>query len=304
MTPRDTPMLTFAIPFYKNRAYLARAIQSVFAQSTPDWTLLISDDAGPEGDLTPWIATLPHADKIHYTRQPQNLGIAGNWNACLALARTDLVTLLHADDELEPHYAATMLAAAARHPGASVFFCAATIIDAQSRPVFSFPDWYKRWLLPARGQEFPVKGEAGLRAVYKGNFIMCPTMCYRRKDLPPTPFDARWKQVLDLDFITRLLFDGRELIGLPEKCYRYRRHDANQTQLQSDSLLRFEEERDLYRETATQAAAHSWPGASAMCRRMRIVKFNLLYCSAVDVLRLRFGRAFAKLKFLGKLIGK
>ncbi len=296
------PAITFAIPFYKNRAYLQRAIQSVLAQTNPDWTLIISDDAGPEGDLSPWIASLPQSEKLHYVRQPQNLGIAGNWNACLALAATDLVTLLHADDELEPHYAAVMLAAAARYPSASVFFCTASIIDARNRPIFSFPDWYKRWLLPSRGEEFAVQGEEGLRAVYKGNFIMCPTMCYRRQHLPRTPFDARWKQVPDLDLITRLLLEGHELIGLPDRAYRYRRHESNQTQVQSDSLLRFEEERDLYGESAAKAAAHSWPRAAATCRRMAILKLNLGFCVVQDVLRLRLRHAGAKLRFLFNLV--
>lgn len=295
------PALTFAIPFYRNRDYLRRAIDSVFRQTVADWRLIVSDDAGPEGDLSAWIATLPHQEKLTYIRQPFNLGIAGNWNACLKRASTDLVTLLHADDELEPRYAETMLAAAQRHPAASVYFCQALVIDAHGRPTFSFPDWYKRWLLPARGREFVIHGEQGLRAVFKGNFIMCPTMCYRRRDLPEPAFDVRWKQVLDLDLIARLLLDGRELVGLPEIRYRYRRHEANATKLQSDSLLRFEEERDLYGESAARAVSKGWTAAAATCRRRTIVKCNLAFCVAQDLLRLRPTQAWSKTRFLANL---
>lgn len=293
-------MITFAIPFYRNRDYLERAIRSVVAQTTADWSLIVSDDAGPEGDLSEWLASLPGGERIVYVRQPRNLGIAGNWNACLQLASTELVTLLHADDELEPRYAETMLAAAARRPEASVYFCQAAVIDGQGRPTFSFPDWYKRWLLPVRGREFVVRGEEGLRAVFKGNFVMCPTMCYRRRDLPANGFDERWRQVLDLDLIARLLFDGRELLGLPDVCYRYRRHQSNLTSVQSDSLVRFEEERDLYRETAAKASA--WPRAAATCRRMAIVKLNLLFCIVQDSLRLRPRLAWSKVRFLASLL--
>jgi glycosyltransferase involved in cell wall biosynthesis len=298
------PDITFAIPFYRNRDYLERAIRSVFAQTTPDWSLFISDDAGPEGDLSSWIASLPHQDKIRYVRQPQNLGIAGNWNACLRSATSDLVTLLHADDELEPDYAATMLDAARRHPSASVLFCGATVIDENGKSAFSFPDWFKRWLLPARKGEFVVQGEEGLRAVYRGNFIMCPTMCYRREHLPVTPFDGRWKQVLDLDFITHMLAGGREFVGLPNKCYRYRRHAENQTKLQSDSLLRFEEERDLYRETAHYAQDRGWLRAAAVARRMAIIKLNLAYCIAGDLCTLRLANAAKKAGFLLRLFNR
>lgn len=296
------PAITFAIPFYKNRDYLARAAASVFAQTTSDWSLVISHDAGPEPDLTDWIAGLPYLDKITYIRQPANLGLAGNWNACLALARTELVTLLHGDDELEPHYAQVMTDAANRHPGASVFFCRASVIDAAGRETFSFPDWFKRWLMPAPGAEFAVGGEEGLRSVYRGNFIMCPTMCYRRRDLPETPFNTRWRQVLDLDFITRTLLAGRTLVGLPQRAYRYRRHSGNQTLLQSESLVRFEEERDLYRETAAAAEARGWTRAAKTCRRLAIVKMNLGYCILQDLARLQIKNAAAKMKFLAGLI--
>jgi glycosyltransferase involved in cell wall biosynthesis len=296
------PAITFAIPFYRNRDYLECAIRSVLAQSSSDWELVISDDAGPEGDLASWIESFPHQDKIRYVRQSRNLGIAGNWNACLGLAAADLVTLLHADDELEPTYAEAMIAAAQRHPEASVVFCRAAVIDAAGRAVFSFPDWYKRWLVPSLKREFSVRGEDGLRSVFKGNFIMCPTMCYRRRDLPEISFDARWRQVLDLDFIARILLEGRQLIGLPAICYRYRRHESNQTKLQSDSLLRFEEERDLYLESADQAAARGWLRAAATCRRLAIVKLNLAYCIAQDLLTLRARHAMKKCRLLAKLV--
>jgi glycosyltransferase involved in cell wall biosynthesis len=296
------PAITFAIPFYRNRDYLERAIRSVFAQTTSDWDLVISDDAGPEGDLSAWLADSPWKEKAVYIRQPRNLGIAGNWNACLAQATGDLVTLLHADDELEPNYASLMLAGAARHSQASVFFCEAVVIDGRGRRVFSFPDWYKRWLLPVRGREFVVRGEEGLTAVYRGNFIMCPTMCYRRHQLPTNPFGSRWRQVLDLDLITRLLVAGRDFVGLPSRAYRYRRHEANQTKLLSDSLTRFEEERDLYRGTAAQCRDRGWHRAAATCQRMGIIKLNLAFCVATDLLRGQGRAAAVKTRFLWRLM--
>jgi glycosyltransferase involved in cell wall biosynthesis len=293
--------ITFAIPFYRNRVFLERAIRSVLAQTSPDWSLVISDDAGPEENLRDWLDQFPHHEKIRFVRQPHNLGMAGNWNACIALAEGELVTLLHADDELEPTYAALMLDAAQRRPAASVFFCQATIIDVQGRPRFSFPDWIKRWLLPVRGREFTVVGDAGLRAVLRGNFIMCPSMCYRRRDLPTVPFDARWKQVLDLDYIAQRLFAGQQFVGLPQTAYRYRRHASNQTQLQSDSLLRFEEERDVYRKIAAAAQSHGWSRAAGVASGMAIVKWNLLFCAAQHLGRGRLADAWRKAAFLASM---
>ena len=96
-----TRRLTFAIPFYRNVEFLRHAIDSVLAQTTSDWSVIVCDDAGPEPEAAEVVRG--YADeRIANTRNAENLGIGGNWNLCLELATTELVTLLHADDELLP----------------------------------------------------------------------------------------------------------------------------------------------------------------------------------------------------------
>src|SRR4051812_10332837 len=101
--------LTIAIPFYKGHDYLRRAIESVLRQSSPDWRLVVCDD-GPEPGTAELVAGFDDP-RIRYEQNARNLGMAGNWNRCLDLATTDLVNLLHNDDELLPNYVAEMLAA-------------------------------------------------------------------------------------------------------------------------------------------------------------------------------------------------
>src|SRR5262245_21930060 len=127
--------ITIAIPFYKGLDYLARAIASVFAQTVADWSLVVVDNGGEAA--TPSFMERFNDARVRYVRNPTNLGMAGNFNRCLDLAETELVTLLHHDDELEPSYAARMLKAAADYPTAAAFFCQATIIDERSQRIFS-----------------------------------------------------------------------------------------------------------------------------------------------------------------------
>ena len=42
------PRISFCIPYYQNHQYLMEAIESVRAQSMPDWDLVVVDDCGPE----------------------------------------------------------------------------------------------------------------------------------------------------------------------------------------------------------------------------------------------------------------
>jgi glycosyltransferase involved in cell wall biosynthesis len=287
-----SPRITFAIPYHSNPALFHRAVQSVYAQTSPHWRLVVSDD-GPE----PLGGGFAQDPRVRYSRAPAGLGMAGNWNRCLDLADTELVTLLHADDELEPTYAARMVEATDHHPEAAALFCRAAVIDANSRPTFSFPDFVKRFLIPSRRTPVTIAGPVGLTAVLRGCFIMCPTVCYRLASLRGRRFDPRWRFVLDLDLFARLLLAGDRLVGIPDSLYRYRRHPGNATTAYTASLLRFSEESALYAELAARARVLGWSGTARVARRRTMIRLHLAYRIAHDVLAGRLAAARHKLRF-------
>jgi len=289
--------VTIAIPFHRGRDYLRVAIESVLAQASPDWKLLLLDDSGG-GDDAEEVAADFGDPRLVVRRNPTNLGMVASWNRCLDLAESDLVTLLHADDRLEPGYVALMQELVRLHRDAAGFFCGARIIDAAGRARFSFADSIKRLFVPGRDDEIVLTGRTGVRALMRGNFIMCPTLCYRKSALAGERFSADWKQVQDLEFTTRLLMDGRTLIGVREEAYAYRRHAQAATSLQSDNLLRFEEEFRLFECVADRADALGWEEVARVSRRKAIVRLHLGYRAAADAMRLRPGRALEKLRFL------
>jgi glycosyltransferase involved in cell wall biosynthesis len=298
MRPEPSSALTIAIPFHRGHTYLREALDSVFAQTSADWLLLVCDD-GPEAGT----AELVHAyrdPRLSYHRNEGNLGMAGNWNRCLDLAVTDLVTLLHADDRLQPNYVALMTAAAAEYPRAAAYYCRSAIIDAAGRRCFSLPDYVKTFLTPGRSL-VRLEGRTALEALLRGNFIMCPTVCYRKSVLAGRRFSTEWRQVQDLELFTRLLLEGEHLIGLPDVGYAYRRHADNSTSQNTRDLRRFREEADLYDRLATLTAARGWARAARRARAKSIIKLHLGYQIVRDILCLRLGSARDKLKFLRDL---
>lgn len=293
-------MITFTIPFYANTDYLRRVLDSVRAQTVRDFQCLVVDDCGPEPEAAELVRSYGD-ERISYRRNRQNLGLAGNWNVCLDAAQTDLVQIVHADDELCPHYAERMLAASREWPAATAFFCRAQIINAHSQPVFSLPDYVKKYLAPAADVPFVLSGDEGLRSLLEGWFIFCPTLCFRRSQLGERRFDPRWRFVIDLAFVSRLLLEGAQLVGLPDIAYRYRRHSGSKTTELSANLVRFEEERDLYQQLHAQTQEQGWRRAAAAARRRKLVKRYLAYCIAQDAVHGRFLAAAAKLQLLRQL---
>ena len=295
------PRLTVAIPFHRGLAYLREAIESVRAQTTGEWRLLVSDDRGdPDpGAAEALVASFGDA-RIAYARNDANLGMVPNWNRCLDRADTEFVTLLHADDRLLPDYAASMLDLAGRFPDAVACFSEYETIDASGAARASFSDAAKSLFRPRGAGPMVLRGEPALRAVAAGNFIPCPALCFRRSVLGSRRFDPRWRQVQDLELTARLLLGGETLVGSREPGYVYRRHPATATERQSESLLRFEEELALLAELSRAARARGWHGAARTAARAWTPRLHLAWRALRDAARGRPGAAAAKLRFLAR----
>jgi glycosyltransferase involved in cell wall biosynthesis len=291
--------LTIAIPFHRGVDWLEAAVRSVLAQTRGDWRLFVVDDGGSDRGLEARLRALADS-RIAYHRNPGRLGMVPAWNRCLELADTELVTLLHADDLLLPGYAELMLGLAARFPEAAAVCCEARIIGAAGQPAFSLADAVKPWFRP-RGDPLVLCGEAGLRALMAANFVMCPTLCFRKPVLGARRFSDEWRQVQDLELTSRLLLDGDAIVCSGQVAYAYRRHPEGATALQSDSGLRFDEEIRLFERVAVRAEERGWPGAAAVARRKRIVRLHLLWRFLRDLMRLRPSRAAGWLRWLRRL---
>jgi GT2 family glycosyltransferase len=283
-------VITFAIPFYAGVRYLPRALESVRAQSDPRWKCIVVDDGSVPNveELVQGDERMQGDERIRYFKNQRNLGMAANWNRCIELAETDLVQLLHEDDELLPDYAATMLRAADEHPGAGILYCGAEIIGPDSRRAFSFPDFIKLYFVnPSRKEEIVLEGEAGVRALLKGDFIMCPTMCFRKSRLA-VRFSSDYKLVQDIELITQHLLLGGTIVGVPDVCYRYRRHAANATSEYTRTLLRFHEESAYYDRVLEISEERDWRSCTKLAREKRIIKLNLMFVTLRSLFQLQF----------------
>ena len=293
--PVAAPRITFAIPYYSNPGYLIEAIESVRAQSIVDWEIIVADDAGPDPAESAVAALGDH--RIRYVRNPSNLGLAGNWNASLRLARAPLVTLLHADDRIHPEYAAEVLAAAEADPRAAALCTDATVIDGAGQLAFSLADFVKKFARRPR-RTHTIAGDDGLAAVLSNNYIFCPSLCYRLSHLDADPFDSAWRMVLDLDHTTRLLLRGEHLVAIRRPLYVYRRHHANQTTSLTAEATRFEEEIALYRRLTVDATALGWRRSAGAARRHTMVRLNLTLQAATDLVARRWPAARRKARLL------
>ena len=284
--PPDEPRICLAVPFFANLGYLRVALQSLIAQTDPSWTGIVVDDASPEPGARELVAALDDP-RLRYVRNEHNLGIAENFNRCLELASGDaqIVTVFHADDELEPDYVAAVRRAHRTFPTAACVAPRATVIDNSGLATHTLADLVKRVLWP-RTLAAMLVGDRGLARLMHGLFFYCPAVSYRVDLLPVLRFDAHWRQVMDLDLYARVLLEGGTIVFEPERLYRYRRHGATMTVQNSRSLVRLDEEVAVCREVAAAARGKGWRHSYLAARMRPTVRLNGL----LEAARLLAGR--------------
>lgn len=96
----EPPKVTIAIPTYNRGEFLTKALDSALAQSYKNIEVIVSDNDSTDNTLE--ILSNYNDARLTIIQHRTNLGMVGNWNACLNIASGKLFLLLSDDDFLEP----------------------------------------------------------------------------------------------------------------------------------------------------------------------------------------------------------
>ncbi|SFN30398.1 Peptidoglycan biosynthesis protein MviN/MurJ, putative lipid II flippase [Formivibrio citricus] len=88
------------IPCYRDSATLARALDSVRAQTHPVDEIIVVNDNSPETEAIE--AVLQAYPEVTYVKNPENVGLAATRNNGVRVAKSEIISFLDADDELHP----------------------------------------------------------------------------------------------------------------------------------------------------------------------------------------------------------
>jgi glycosyltransferase involved in cell wall biosynthesis len=96
-----SPRVSVCVPVYNGARYLRESLESVLSQTYGDLEVVVSDNCST--DETAEIAQSFGDARVRYSRNSKNLGLVGNFNRCLALARGEYVCIWAHDDVMLPH---------------------------------------------------------------------------------------------------------------------------------------------------------------------------------------------------------
>lgn len=126
--------LTIAIPTFRRLHLIQETLRSVLAQTDLSGVRIVVVDNDPESDgHAALLAAMPELrdQSFRYLRNLENVGLFGNWNACVAAADTSWVTVLNDDDLLAPGFVATMRGVLAADPGIDALVCSMREFDTR-----------------------------------------------------------------------------------------------------------------------------------------------------------------------------
>ncbi len=106
----DSPYVSIVITTYKRSHVLREAIDSALDQQDyNDYEVIVVDNESEVGTATEALLTRYSNENLFYYKNSENLGMVGNWNRGIQLARGKWITILHDDDLLHPQFLQKMI---------------------------------------------------------------------------------------------------------------------------------------------------------------------------------------------------
>lgn len=252
------PLVSVIMNCYNGEKYLRQAIESVFAQTYPNWEIIFWDNRST--DKSAEIVRSFGNPRLKYFYAPKHTMLYEARNCAIERASGDFIAFLDVDDWWLP-----------------------TKLEQQI-PLFSDPQvglacgiyWIEteRKNRRRKSHKRPVPTGWVLNDLLKSYFVGMPTLVVRRSALASLDHacDPRYHMIGDFDLVVRLSIKWKlDCVQEPIACYRI--HDNNESAKQRRRHI--EEMEHWYSEVATVEPIHS-------CSNLPFVKTNFLYMEAKD----------------------
>ncbi len=207
------PAVSVILLAWNSGSLLRPAVESILDQTMGDLELVIVDNGSSDGAVERVLAARPDP-RVKVLRHPRNLGIGAGTASGIAVATAPWIALMDSDDRSHPMRLELQLKAATADPSLDLLGTAITNIDADDRPLGTWPAFYD-------------PDDIKLYATYAMP-IGHPTLMGRADVFRTVPYRAEFDIVADFDFLVRA--SERFKIGaVSVPLYFYRRYPGSTT---------------------------------------------------------------------------
>lgn len=223
---KNPPLISVAVPAYRTPpGFLEQMILSVKEQTYPHWELCIVNASRGEDGMEQVLGRYAGGDeRIRVKNLEENLGIAGNTNEALEMARGEFVGLLDHDDLLAPQ--------------ALFRIAEALTADPQADAVYTDEDKVTTDLSEHFQPHF--KPDFNLDLLRSNNYITHFFVVRTRLAREAGGFRKEFDGAQDYDFIFRCTEGAKKVLHVPEVLYHWRTHKASTADNPASKMYAFE----------------------------------------------------------------
>jgi hypothetical protein len=219
----QAPTISVVMAAYNGAAFIRATIDSLFAQTMPDFEIVVADD-GSKDDTLAVLATIDDP-RLRVVKAERNGGPAAARNLAMAHARGRFIAGLDQDDLCHPERFARQLAYLDAHPDVVLVCSTIVMFEGEKERADPYPDltdpdaidWTMGLLNPLAWSTAMMRGEAARALI---------------------PFERdEYRFAEDFDLYTRIRAYGR--IGrIAEPLVRYRLHPGGASQAYEEGMIR------------------------------------------------------------------
>jgi glycosyltransferase involved in cell wall biosynthesis len=269
LTRPGTPLVSVFVTCYNQARYVEQALDSLLHQTSPDFEVIITDDASTDGSadvIDGWLARTGYP--AQFIRNPVNRGICANRNTALARSSGAFVCSLSGDDCYEPDRIERQLENFLAQPEhVAAVYSDALIIDREGRPRD------RSHLDSALDGAAPPQGDLFTR-ILAGNFLPAPAVMVRRSAIAAVGGYDESLFYEDLDMWLRLSVRFH-FVYLPGLLVRCRRHKSSMSSSRSNVPTMLGSRSRILRK---------WLNASLDDNTLRLLLNRLLYIGLQQLL--------------------
>jgi glycosyltransferase involved in cell wall biosynthesis len=140
------PLVSVGLPVYNGEAFVARALDSLLEQDFEDFEIIICDNASHDTTYEIAASYAERDTRIRLHRNPQNLGLAGNFNRTFELSRGRYFKWAAHDDWHAPQSLRLTVQAMEENPAAVLCATGVSLVDEHGME-------FDRWVPPAEMAE-------------------------------------------------------------------------------------------------------------------------------------------------------
>lgn len=215
--------VSVVIPVHNGERYLAKAVESVLAQTHRDLELLIVDDGSTDATAA-IIRRYAARDRRVRVLTQENRGVAAAGNRGLEEASAEWVARLDADDVFLPGKLERQIAFLARYPEARIVGTLACFINHAGKAL---------GIVGTEGPFTPAEYDRLVREDGPIYFVNSSTLMHRETVLAVGGYREAFAPAEDVDLWIRMAERGHLMLKVPELLLLYRLHGKSLTMTQN-----------------------------------------------------------------------